>query len=167
MTLPTTGPISLAQIRAELGIGGVISLSRSEVRNLAGIATGTIGMASLRGKTGPGSGPAFSVMASNGAAFGDATGAQFTAHATPSVAASGGTAPFSYVWTIAIQDDSGFAVTSANAATCDVSHTIGKYGYIGECTLTCIVNDNAGNTVTKTGILASFSYEQNSDGTAR
>lgn len=51
MALPTSGPISLAQVRTELSLSGAISLGQAEVRNLAGLASGTISMSNLYGKS--------------------------------------------------------------------------------------------------------------------
>lgn len=53
MTLPSTGPISLSQVNTELVrvATASISLNESGVRTLAGVPSGEIGMASLRGKT--------------------------------------------------------------------------------------------------------------------
>ena len=53
MALPLTGPISLSQINTELGraTGTTISLGDAEVRGLAGVATGAIGLGTLRGKS--------------------------------------------------------------------------------------------------------------------
>lgn len=51
MALPSTGPISMSQVRTELGRTGTISLNDGTVRALAGKASGTISMADLRGKS--------------------------------------------------------------------------------------------------------------------
>lgn len=51
MALPTSGPISLAQVRTELSLSGAISLGQAEVRNLAGVASGAISMSNLYGKS--------------------------------------------------------------------------------------------------------------------
>jgi len=51
MALPSSGPISLAQVRAELGVGGAISLGAANVRGLAGVGSGPISLAHLRGKS--------------------------------------------------------------------------------------------------------------------
>ena len=51
MALPSSGPISMSQIREELKSSGPISLGSSEVRNLAGKTSGTIKMSDLRGKS--------------------------------------------------------------------------------------------------------------------
>ena len=44
MTLPTSGPISIDQIKAELGITGELSLTDQRVRDLAGIQSGSLMM---------------------------------------------------------------------------------------------------------------------------
>lgn len=53
MPLPTTGPLSLSQVNTELGrpTTATISLGEAAVRNLAGVPSGPIGKASLRGKS--------------------------------------------------------------------------------------------------------------------
>src|SRR5690554_2997989 len=51
MALPSTGAISMSQVRAELERTGTISLNDGTVRALAGKASGTISMADLRGKS--------------------------------------------------------------------------------------------------------------------
>ncbi len=53
MTLQTAGPISLGNVRAELGraAGTSISLGETAVRNLAGVASGLIRLSNLYGKS--------------------------------------------------------------------------------------------------------------------
>lgn len=53
MVLPLTGPLSLSQVNIELGRGAgtTISLGEAEVRALAGVGSGPISKASLRGKS--------------------------------------------------------------------------------------------------------------------
>lgn len=53
MPLPTTGPLSLSQVNTELGrpATATISLGEAAVRALAGVPSGPIGKASLRGKS--------------------------------------------------------------------------------------------------------------------
>lgn len=51
MALPSTGSISMSQVRSELGLSGSISLGQSEVRALAGRSSGSISMSHLRGKS--------------------------------------------------------------------------------------------------------------------
>lgn len=51
MTLPASGQISMSQVRTELSASGQISLGQSQVRSLAGIASGQIAMSNLWGKS--------------------------------------------------------------------------------------------------------------------
>lgn len=51
MALPSTGPISLGQVRAELGLSGPISMGSGTVRSLAGVASGPISLYNLLGKS--------------------------------------------------------------------------------------------------------------------
>lgn len=51
MALPSTGSISMSQVRTELGLSGTISLGQSQVRALAGKSSGLISLADLRGKS--------------------------------------------------------------------------------------------------------------------
>jgi hypothetical protein len=53
MTLQSSGTISLSQVNTELGIAATtaISLNQANVRTLAGVPSGTIGMANLYGKS--------------------------------------------------------------------------------------------------------------------
>lgn len=162
MTTPTAGAIGMAQVRVERGTAGTISLNESAVRSLAGVPSGTISLSNLYNKTGVGSSPPLAVTAFDGIAAGDAPPAVFTATVNPRVTVTGGTTPYSYQWTISIQSDSGFTLASPTAAICSVSHQIGRYGYVGECTLTCVVSDASGKQLEKTGIVASFDFQQKS-----
>lgn len=163
--LPASGTISMMQVRAEAGTGGEISLDQAGVRSLAGIPTpsSVISMNDLHGKVGLGPTGPMTVTGNNDEIVDYATGLPFTATLSPSVSVAGGTAPLSFRWVIAI--GSSFTLADATLPACRVSHVIGKYGYIGTCTLTCTVSDSGGNTVEKTGITASFDYQQN-DGSA-
>ncbi len=51
MTLQSSGPISLGNVRTELGTSGAISLGSSIVRELAGVLSGSISLADLYGKS--------------------------------------------------------------------------------------------------------------------
>jgi hypothetical protein len=53
MTLPSSGPISLSAVNTELGLSAtaLISLNDTAVRTLAGVASGTISLSNLYGKS--------------------------------------------------------------------------------------------------------------------
>jgi hypothetical protein len=51
MALPSSGPISMDQVRIELGVTGVISLNDSRVRDMAGRPSGFLSLSDLRGKS--------------------------------------------------------------------------------------------------------------------
>ena len=51
MTLPVSGPVSLSQIRTELGLSGPVSLSNPLMRTLSGISGGGIPFSAMRGKS--------------------------------------------------------------------------------------------------------------------
>lgn len=51
MALPSTGSISMSQVRTELGLSGTISLGQSQVRALAGIPSGPISLSDFLGKS--------------------------------------------------------------------------------------------------------------------
>jgi hypothetical protein len=51
MGLQTSGPISLGDVRTELGESGAIGLGNSNVRTLAGVASGAISLGNLYGKS--------------------------------------------------------------------------------------------------------------------
>ena len=51
MPTPAAAPISLSQVRTELGASGAISLAQASVRTLAGIPTGSINLLSLLNKS--------------------------------------------------------------------------------------------------------------------
>lgn len=53
MALPSSGTISLSQVNTELGLAAAtaISLNQANVRSLAGVASGTISMSNLHGKS--------------------------------------------------------------------------------------------------------------------
>lgn len=162
MTTPSTGAISLGQVRAENGTPGAVGLNDSMVRALAGIDTGSISLSDLYGKTGA-SGPTPVVVGLDDLASDTVTGVQFQARCYPAVNVSAGTPPYAYQWSITTQSDAGFSLLAATSDICEVRHIVGKYGYVGGCTLTCVVSDSKGQSATKTGIRADFDFQQDSD----
>ena len=51
MTLPTTGPLSLSQVRTELSLSGSVSLGATKIRELSGATSGPSSLSQLRGKS--------------------------------------------------------------------------------------------------------------------
>lgn len=161
MTLPTSGPISIGMVAAELGIGLPLSLGDSRVRALAGIPSGPISLGDLRGKTAGGGGgggggsPLSAVGTSDTESMaGNTTGNQYSGAAFPSVEASGGTGNYAYQWSVTT--GSGYTVIDSITATPTVRHTIGRFGFSDTCVLACVVSDGV-STVTVTNILAVYS----------
>lgn len=159
MTLPAGGEISMAGVRFERGVGGPVDLNSADVRALAGVPAGVISLTDFYGKSGPGSQNPMSIKGVGDTARGDANGDTFTAAAYPQILITGGNAPFSIQWSIATVDREGYTLSNATAAMCSVDHIIGKYGFIGTCTLSCTVSDSKGQTATATGIVAAFDYQ--------
>jgi hypothetical protein len=161
MTTPVSGQISLSNVRAEIGVGGPIGLLDASVRILTGLSSGPVSLNDCHGKTGAGGGgTGFAATGTGDLQSGTATGTAFTAHAYPTASSTGGSGTGkTYLWSIATQDDTGFAITNGNTATPTVTHLIGNYGYFGACTLNCVCGDDIGNTKTVTGLTVRFDFE--------
>lgn len=91
MTLPTSGPLSLSDVLAELQLanaarGEPIALGDADVLALAGLPGPAIGLSDLYGKSSQGAGGAFSVSAPDARAYvlGHATGVTAYSQATAS-----------------------------------------------------------------------------------
>ena len=93
MTLSTTGPISLANVNVELGLSSTatISLNQANVRTLAGIASGTISLSDLRGKS---NAPTISI--SPGSLYTIISGGGSATSSSATATASGGAGGYTY-----------------------------------------------------------------------
>lgn len=113
MTLPSTGPISLANVNVELGLSSTtnISLNQTNVRTLAGISSGTISLSNLRGKS---NAPTITISPSSLYTSRSGGGSATSAAATGS--GSGGAGGYTYAWTY-VSGDSYTINSSASAST--------------------------------------------------
>lgn len=151
MTLPATGPISAYDINLEFGQPGTTAflLTSARARGYAGVASGTISFSNFRSKSN------FSAVGVNAPySFFYSNTAGGSAAVFPSVNLSGGTAPFTYAWTMT-SSVGGPTLTDANLKTCQVAHTYARSGS-GTFTafLQCVITDAVGSQATVTGIRA-------------
>jgi hypothetical protein len=154
MTTPASGTISLTDVMAELrtvnaGRAYPISLGDADVRALAGVASGAISLSNLYGKS------AYTPMSGSVADVSDTAASNpasnYTNHTTISIALAGGQAPFSYAWSHVSGSGS---VTAANATSTTANFTVARFSEPGEVysqVVQCIVTDNTGATITRTG----------------
>jgi hypothetical protein len=158
--IPTTGNISLADVRNELrlvnvGRPQIISLGDADVRALAGIPSGPISLGSLRGKS---SYTPMTVSSFNGSNAADTISGAGAATCYPSVSVAGGSGGFTYLWAFT-SNPGGSTLGNATSATCSVSHAYAQNeAGSAAATLQCTVSDNTGHSVTKTGISAALSW---------
>lgn len=143
--LPSSGPISLGDVAAELGIGLPLSLGDSRVLALAGKGSPPISLSDLYGRS------AYTPMTVTG--IDDSRGADTsvgpgTVSCSPRVTVTGGSGGQSYAWSFN-GSAQGCTLSSASSAACSVSHTYTKNstGSAGPA-LQCVVTDNTGHSVT-------------------
>jgi len=155
MTLPASGPLTLGQVAAELGIGLPLSLGDTRVRALAGVASGPISLGQLRGKSGatPLSATARDDFGSANTQYGPGT-----VSCSPSITAGGGTGTITYLWEFTSNPD-GCTLAGSAGATCVVSHSYTKNAVgTANVTLRCTVRDGAGGVVVRNGISAGLEW---------
>lgn len=119
MTLPTSGPISIGMVAAELGISLPLSLGDPRVRALAGKPSGPISLGDLRGKSAV---PPFSLTAKNDWQSADSRFGPGTVSCSPGVTRVGGTGTVSYSWVV-LSNPSGANVVLGTGPSVTVSAT--------------------------------------------
>ena len=134
MTLSTTGPISLANVNVELGLSSTatISLNQANVRTLAGIASGTISLSDLRGKS---NAPTISI--SPGSLYTIISGGGSATSSSATATASGGAGGYTYAWT-RVSGDS-YTINSSTSASTTFTTTLSNGQFksgIYRCTVT-------------------------------
>ncbi len=154
MTLPASGAISLTDVMSELrtvntGRAYPISLGDDDVRALAGVPSGAIGLTSLYGKS------AYTPMSGSVPDVSDtapsAPGSNYTSHTPISIALTGGQAPFSYAWSHVSGTGT---VTAANASSTTANFTVARFSLPGDVqtqVVQCIVTDATSATLTRSG----------------
>jgi hypothetical protein len=151
MTLPTSGPISLGMVAAELGIGKPLSLGDSRVRTLAGVPSGPISLGQLRGKSVAGP---LTVTAQNSSGSADTQFGSGVVTCNPSVYIAGGVDPKTCSWSILSNPGGATVAFSGPSATVQVAYASNSAGS-ANVVLRCTVTDGAGTqrTVDVTGTL--------------
>jgi len=152
MTLPTSGPISIGMVAAELGISLPLSLGDPRVRALAGKPSGPISLGDLRGKSAI---PPFSLTANDAAESADTRFSDGTASCAPGVTRVGGTGTVSYSWVV-LSNTNNATVTLGNSSSVTISKNYRKNeNGFAQVQLRCTGTDQAGqqSTVDVTGSL--------------
>lgn len=134
MTLPSTGPISLANVNVELGLSSTtnISLNQTNVRTLAGISSGTISLNSLRGKS---NAPTITISPSS--LYTSRSGGGSATSATATGSGSGGAGGYTYAWTYV--SGSSYTINSPSSAATTFTTTLIAGAYktgVYRCTVT-------------------------------
>jgi hypothetical protein len=144
VTLPASGSISLGQVATELGVALPISLGDTNVRTLAGVASGAISLTNLYGKT---AGAAMSAAAPNILAQ-RSTNTTGVVSGTSTATPTGGTAPYTYAWAISGASQ-GMAAGGTTTATLGMSKSCAP-GALNNETWVCTVTDSAAHSATAT-----------------
>lgn len=151
--IPASGPVTLGQVAAELGIALPLSLGDARVRGMAGVPSGPISLGQLRGKS------SVSATGNNasGYAYAGATGG--TVACSPSVTVTGGSGTIAYLWEFT-SNPNACALSASTSATCSVSHGYSK-STVGSASavLRCTVSDGAGASVVVNNITADLSWD--------
>ena len=135
MTLPSSGAtISLSNVSVELGRSSIAttSLGETAVRTLAGIASGTISLNSLYGKS-----FAPSISISPGNVYTSRSGGGSATSNTVTATASGGAGGYTYAWTYV--SGNSYTINSSTSASTTFTTTLVSGAYktgVYRCTVT-------------------------------
>jgi hypothetical protein len=150
MTLPTSGPLSLSNVLAELQAANParsvpISLGDADVLALAGKSSPPISLSDLYGKS---SYTPMTVTPHDASASYMTTNSG-TATASPSVTVTNGSGGYSYAWSFASNPNSMSISGVSNGSSVLVQKTFvknqqGTYSAV----MQCVVTDNTGHSVT-------------------
>lgn len=155
MTIPASGPITLGQVAAELGIGLPLSLGDSRVRTLAGVPSGPISLGQLRGKS---AATPLTATASGGHGEADTRNGAGSVSCSPRVTAGGGTGTITYLWEFT-SNPGDCSLSGSTSSACLVSHTFTKDSSgSAAATLRCTVRDGASGVVVLDNISASLQW---------
>jgi hypothetical protein len=159
MTLQASGVISLTDVMNEIrlvnpGRAYPISLGDADVRALAGVPSGAIGLSNLYGKS---SYIPMNVTGnSDSQSASSASGGTVTCH--PSVSVTNGSGGYTYSWSFTSNPNS-CGLGASTSAACNVSHSYTTNAFGGAtATLQCVVTDNTGHVVTASGITAALDW---------
>ncbi len=145
MTLPTTGPITLGMVAAELGIGLPLSLGDARVRALAGKPSGPISLGDLRGKSAT---PPFSLTGNSASNSADTRFSDGTVGCAPAVTRVGGTGTVSYSWVVLSNPNNAtVTLSSGSAVLVSKSYRRNENGF-AQVQLRCTGTDQAGQQST-------------------
>lgn len=158
MTLPTSAPISIGQVAAELGLSSPLSLGDSRVLALAGKSGPPISLTDLYGKSAQAA-LTGSAMGSN--PFYDSTSTAGTASSTAMAMAANGSGGYTYQWNV-VSNTGGATVDSSSLTTNTfrASHAYSKLATGSfDVTVNCTIKDSQGNTVTTANVDAAASWD--------
>ena len=152
MTLPASGAISLTAVMNELRIanGGrayPINLGDTDVRALAGVSSGTIGLSNLYGKS---SYNQMVISGSGGSGYRDTALSGGTVSATVSLSVSSGNPGYTYSWAVWTQDPGMTVTTSFVGSTFGMSATVSRHSSGSKgASLQVTITDSTGHTAAR------------------
>lgn len=169
MTIRGTPPLSLSDVMAELrtanpGRAYPIAVGDSDVRALAGIASGPIDLGNLYGKTAgvvtppPPTPSPLTVQTQDGSGYATSTNTGGTVSCQVSAAVSGGTGTITHLWEF-VSNPGQFTLSNSNSATARVSRTYTRYSSgAADAELRYTARDSAGAVVVAQPVIANLEW---------